>query len=56
MNMMKALCKNNESGQLSLEARMGCGFGACMGCAIQTKHGVARVCKNGPIFESENLS
>jgi hypothetical protein len=27
-----------------------------MGCAIQTKHGVARVCKNGPIFESENLS
>lgn len=36
--------------QLSLEARMGCGFGACMGCTIETKDGPRRVCKDGPVF------
>ena len=37
--------------QLSLETRMGCGFGACYSCTIKTKHGLMQVCKDGPIFE-----
>lgn len=41
--------------QLSLEARMGCGFGVCMGCAIETTAGPKRVCKDGPVFEKEEL-
>lgn len=43
------------SGQFSLEARMGCGYGACMGCTIQTKNGPKRVCKDGPVFTREEL-
>lgn len=38
--------------QFSLEARMGCGFGACMGCTIETANGPRRVCKDGPVFSS----
>ena len=41
------------SGQYSFEERMGCGFGACMGCTIQTKDGYKRVCKDGPVFFRE---
>ena len=41
------------SGQYSFEERMGCGFGACMGCSIETKLGPRRVCKDGPVFERE---
>ena len=37
-------------GQMSLEERMGCGFGACMGCSIKTSNGIKRVCKDGPVF------
>jgi dihydroorotate dehydrogenase electron transfer subunit len=55
-NMLKAVFKNNKSsGQLSLDERMGCGIGACMGCAIKTKKGNQRICKNGPIFMSDDL-
>jgi dihydroorotate dehydrogenase electron transfer subunit len=54
-NMLKAIFKNNKIGQLSLDERMGCGFGACTGCAIKTKKGMQRICKNGPIFKSEDL-
>jgi dihydroorotate dehydrogenase electron transfer subunit len=54
-NMLKAVFKNNKAGQLSLDERMGCGFGACMGCAIKTRKGNQRICKNGPIFKSEDL-
>ena len=43
------------SGQYSLEERMGCGFGACMGCSIQTKSGAKRVCKDGPVFVREEV-
>lgn len=43
------------SGQFSLEARMGCGYGACMGCTIETKNGPKRVCKDGPVFTREDL-
>ncbi len=54
--MLKAVCaKTVTDGQLSLEERMGCGFGACMGCSIQTKNGPKRVCKEGPVFAKEEL-
>ena len=43
------------SGQYSFEERMGCGFGACMGCSIQTKSGAKRVCKDGPVFTREEV-
>lgn len=53
--MLKALTKYNAECQLSLEERMGCGFGACMGCSIQTANGYKRVCKDGPVFYKEEL-
>ena len=54
--MAKALCRKAAGpGQISLEARMGCGFGACMGCTIETVSGPRRVCKDGPVFEKEAL-
>jgi len=48
--MLRALAGWSDKGQLSLEARMGCGFGACMGCSIMTTKGPQRVCKEGPVF------
>ena len=44
-----------KDGQFSFEARMGCGFGACMGCTIPTKDGYKRVCKDGPILFKEEI-
>ena len=44
------------SGQMSFEERMGCGFGACMGCSIMTKNGSRRVCKDGPVFRTEEIA
>ncbi len=41
--------------QFSLEARMGCGFGACMGCTIETTSGPKRVCKDGPVFRKGEI-
>ena len=43
------------SGQFSFEERMGCGFGACMGCSCKTNFGNKRVCKDGPVFEKEEI-
>ena len=43
------------SGQYSFEERMGCGFGACMGCSCQTKYGNKRICKEGPVLEREEI-
>lgn len=43
------------SGQFSLEERMGCGFGACMGCTCKTKSGAKRVCREGPVFVREEI-
>ncbi len=55
--MLKALYSNTKgNGQFSLEERMGCGFGACMGCSIQTRYGTKRVCKEGPVFWKEDLA
>ena len=54
--MLRALCKKTDKPcQLSLEARMGCGFGACMGCTIDTANGPSRVCREGPVFRREEL-
>lgn len=51
MAMMNAVAKTFDfDGQLSLEARMGCGFGGCMGCTIRTAVGPKRICKEGPVF------
>ncbi len=41
--------------QVSLEVRMGCGFGACYGCTINTKKGLKQVCRDGPVFELGNI-
>lgn len=54
--MLKALAQHCEcDGELSLEERMGCGFGICMGCSIKTKSGAKRVCKEGPVFKKEEI-
>ena len=42
-------------GQLSFEARMACGFGACMGCSCESKSGSKRICKDGPVLKKEDL-
>ena len=43
------------SGQYSFEERMGCGFGACMGCTCKTKYGNKRICKDGPVLTREEI-
>jgi len=54
--MLKAVCKSTKtSGQLSFEERMGCGFGACMGCSCKTKYGNKRICKEGPVLTKEEI-
>ena len=58
MPMLKALYKyydGKKTGQLSFEERMGCGFGACVGCSISTNSGFKKVCKDGPVFSSEDV-
>ncbi|MCD8255173.1 MAG: hypothetical protein LUC36_06490 [Oscillospiraceae bacterium] len=42
-------------GQYSFEERMGCGFGACMGCSCQTKNGTKRICREGPVLERSEI-
>lgn len=42
-------------GQYSFEERMGCGFGACMGCSMMTRSGAKRICKDGPVFDSSQI-
>lgn len=54
--MIKALLQAaGTNGEVSMEERMGCGFGACMGCTIQTTNGPKRVCKEGPVFPANEL-
>lgn len=43
------------SGEFSFEERMGCGFGACMGCTCETKVGLKRICKDGPVMKREEI-
>ena len=54
--MLKAVYKSSEaSGQMSFEKRMGCGFGACMGCTCKTITGNKRICKEGPVLMKEDV-
>ena len=54
--MLKALYKTSKtSGQYSYEERMGCGFGACMGCSCKTVTGYKRICKEGPVLSKEEI-
>ena len=54
--MLKALYKaTSTSGQMSFEERMGCGFGACMGCSCKTLTGYKRICKDGPVMRKEEI-
>lgn len=56
MPMFRAIeSKVKTSGQYSFEERMGCGFGACMGCSCNTKYGYKRICKDGPVLEREEI-
>ena len=54
--MLKAIYdKSTTSGQFSFEERMGCGFGACMGCSCKTKYGNKRICRDGPVLVKEEI-
>ena len=54
--MLKAVYKSSvTSGQMSFEKRMGCGFGACMGCSCKTITGYKRICKEGPVMRKEEI-
>lgn len=55
--MLKAVWKASAtSGQMSFEERMGCGFGACMGCSCKTLTGYKRICKDGPVMYKEEIT
>ncbi|MBQ3969957.1 MAG: dihydroorotate dehydrogenase electron transfer subunit [Clostridia bacterium] len=54
--MLKAVYnQTSTSGEFSFEERMGCGFGACMGCSCKTKYGNKRICKDGPVLVKEEI-
>ena len=54
--MLKTIYKaSSTSGQMSFEKRMGCGFGACMGCSCKTITGYKRICKEGPVMKKEEI-
>ncbi len=54
--MLKALYNaTSVSGEYSFEERMGCGFGACMGCSCKTKYGNKRICRDGPVLKKEEI-
>ena len=55
--MLRAVYRATKtSGQLSFEERMGCGFGACMGCSCKTLTGYKRICKDGPVLRKEEIA
>jgi 2-polyprenylphenol hydroxylase and related flavodoxin oxidoreductases len=53
--MLRAVYQKAASGQFSFESRMGCGFGACMGCTCETNFGNKRICKDGPVLWKEEI-
>ena len=54
--MLRALVKTiGTRGQISMEERMGCGVGICVGCSLQTTRGIKRVCKEGPVFDADEI-
>ena len=54
--MLRSLHRTGIDGQLSFEERMGCGFGACMGCTCHTLVGTKRICQDGPVFPSSEVT
>ena len=55
VDMYKTMAPIAPKCQVSLEVRMGCGFGACYGCTINTRKGLKQVCRDGPVFELEDI-
>ncbi len=55
MKLLKELCDNKTKLVVSLENSMACGIGACMGCTVETKNGMKRVCKEGPVLQAEEV-
>ena len=53
--MLRAVYPMIPHGQFSFEERMGCGFGACMGCSCRTITGYKRICKDGPVLTREEI-
>lgn len=53
--MLKAVYDHSPDGQFSFEERMGCGFGACMGCSCETKYGYKRICRDGPVLTHDEI-
>ncbi len=54
--MLRSVCRKSDTeGQLSFDVRMGCGFGACMGCSMPSVSGQKRVCRDGPVFRKEEI-
>ena len=53
--MLRALQRLSIGGQISMEERMGCGFGACMGCTCKTARGTKQVCTDGPVFHKDDI-
>lgn len=55
MNAVLKICKGKVPVYVSMESRMACGVGACLGCTIETIRGMERVCKEGPVFKGEEV-
>lgn len=55
MNIVVKMCRTKIPVYVSMESRMACGIGACLGCSIETVRGMERVCKEGPIFKGEEV-
>lgn len=53
--MLRAVSSLPTKGEISMECRMGCGFGACMCCSLETRQGAKRICKEGPVFFKDDL-
>lgn len=55
INAVLKICKDKVPVYVSMESRMACGIGACLGCTVETIKGMERVCKEGPVFKGEEL-
>ena len=55
LKVIDEVMPEGADGQLSFEERMGCGFGACMGCSCETKYGNKRICKEGPVMDRREI-
>jgi NAD(P)H-flavin reductase len=56
LEAVRAICAaEGVPAQLALESGMACGFGACFGCVVETKHGYVRLCVDGPVLDAADL-